>query len=295
MSDIKKKITLGHRLEYAGVLTLVFLFRLMPLETASALMGRLWRWIAPRLKRQERAMNHLRLSFPEKSEEELYQITLDMWENLGRTTAESLLTEKFVEKAKAFKFSEGFDQMCEDLLERGTGAVVVSMHSGNWELAGIISSLKGYDMCAVYQRLQNPLVDDYVVRQRASTFSGGMVAKGQRAGSRLMDAVREGKIAAIMADLRDGRGHKVDFFGRPAPSNIYPARLARQLDVPLIAVRIVRVGDMDFDVDYHVVEVGKNEDAAQDAREATEEIQKTFESWIRSRPDQWMWAHRRWG
>ena len=42
----------------------------MPLETVSALSGRLWRLVAPLLKRHQRALDNLALAYPQMSTDE---------------------------------------------------------------------------------------------------------------------------------------------------------------------------------------------------------------------------------
>jgi KDO2-lipid IV(A) lauroyltransferase len=82
--------TLRLRLEFAAVWLMIVMARAMPLQMASWLSGKLWRLIAPRLSRQKRALENLELAFPEKSLSERKAIATAMWENLGRTFAESL-------------------------------------------------------------------------------------------------------------------------------------------------------------------------------------------------------------
>ncbi len=293
LSKRSPKITLTHRLEYGALMLVVFILRMMPLATASGLMGWAWRKVAPKLSRQNRAMAHLRASFPEKSEEDLIAITDGMWENLGRTFAEGLLVDRFEKTAGKFHLDENFDTFYQRITEKG--GVLVSLHSGNWELGGIVAHQHGVKLSTVYQQLKNPLVNAYVVGQRNAFFKGGIHAKGNKAGNKLMAWVREGNIAAIMGDLRDSAGVSVEFFGRPAPSNIFPARMAHNLGVPLVAARMVRRKGLDFDLDFRFVEFNDSGDSEADIQAATAEVQSIFESWIRERPDQWMWAHKRWG
>src|SRR6185437_8631324 len=85
-----------YRLEYIGFRALQAAARALPLETASAASGLLWRLIAPRLRRQERALANLKLAYPELSGEERKRIAAAMWENLGRTFGESFHLEEIV-------------------------------------------------------------------------------------------------------------------------------------------------------------------------------------------------------
>ena len=289
-----RKVTLTHRIEYGLLMFVIFILRMLPLPVASGMMGRVWRFVAPKLGRQKRAMAHLRQCLPEKSDEELHAITLGMWDNLGRTFAESLLADKFLKRANSMlEIPDGIDDLVEEM--HRVGGVIVSLHSGNWELGGVLAAENNFDASVTIQRLKNPLVHNYVVRVRASTFRGGVFAKGDKAGTRVMSTIKGGTVAAIMGDLRDGRGVKVPFFGRPAPTNTFPARLARQQNVPLVALRILRKEGIRFRIELEQIPVPRTEDADADILAATSEVQAVFEKWIRAVPEQWMWAHKRWG
>lgn len=289
-----RKVTLAHRVEYALLMFVIFILRLMPLHVASAFMGWIWRSVAPRLRRQKRAMAHLRLAFPDKSDNELHAITLRMWENLGRTFAESVLADRFVARMdELITEPKNYREVVEEI--KKSGGVIVSLHSGNWELGGAISSHNGFDCSVVMQKLKNPLVHDYMIRKRAETFSGGVFVKGDRAGMKALTSVHGGKAVAIMGDLRDVRGITVDFFGRPAPTNSFPARLARKKGAPLIGLRIRRIRDIHFEVQAEIIPMPQTDDIEDDILKATIAEQAQFEAWIRQAPEQWMWAHRRWG
>ena len=82
-------INLRHRIEYALFCCAAGLFSALPVETSSTLSGKMWRLVAPLLRRHRRALAHLRRAFPEKTEAERERIARDMWENLGRVFAEA--------------------------------------------------------------------------------------------------------------------------------------------------------------------------------------------------------------
>jgi KDO2-lipid IV(A) lauroyltransferase len=96
-----------------------------------------------------------------------------------------------------------------------------------------------------------------------------------------------------MADLRSGTV-PTQFFGHAARSTPLPAFIARRLDAPLIAARIVRTDGVNFCIDLEHIPVAKTANRQDDIHQATRALQKRFEGWISEFPGQWMWAHRRW-
>jgi KDO2-lipid IV(A) lauroyltransferase len=88
---------------------------------------------------------------------------------------------------------------------------------------------------------------------------------------------------------------KVPFFDMPAPSTPFPALVARALDLPLYAARLVREPGVRFRLSLERVEVPRTSDRNADVQAATANLHHIFERTIREKPEQWMWAHRRWG
>jgi KDO2-lipid IV(A) lauroyltransferase len=283
---------LRNRVEYIALRSLGLLLRLLPVQAASSFMGWCWRTIAPRLHRQPRVLKQLTLAFPEKSPEEIERIASAMWDNLGRVFAESFMVDRML-AAGLVETRTG--PITEYLRSEGKGVVFVSLHSGNFELAITATVAAGIKAAGVYQRVKNPLIDRYLVQSRRDRYPRGLFEKGAQVARKLMRIVREGGAVSLMADLRDRRGIKVPFFGQPAPSTTFPALICRTSDAVLVAARVIRTKGARFIIEGKVVEVPRTQDREADVEEATRRLQALFEEWIREYPEQWMWAHRRWG
>lgn len=283
---------LRYAVEY-GVFRLVAgLIRVLPVEAASAASGWVWRTFAPYLSRHRRAVLHLAAAFPDKTCAEIEQIARAMWANLGRTFAEAFHLDDFAQGDRvSFENEAAYDA----LAQRQGGAIFCSLHAGNWELAAIGGRRAGLRTAGVYQQIKNPCVDAFVTRQRAQLYPGGLYSKAPETATVLMRHARKGGAVAMLADLRDRKGEAVPFFGRPAPSTVFPALLARSLDLPLYAVRVLREPGARFRISFEPVPVPRSDDRKADIRAATAALQATFERYVRAAPDQWMWAHRRWG
>lgn len=282
---------LRFRLEYIGFRALQAAARALPLETASAASGLCWRLIAPHLHRQERALANLRLAYPELSDRERERIAAAMWENLGRTFGESFHLEEIVAE-KRIRF-EPMEQL-EDII-RGGPCVVCGLHLGNWELVAYASKLMGASFTGVYQRLSNPLVDEETRKLRAFLYDGGLLPKTPVSARALMKTARSGGYPAFLADLRDDNGTAVPFFGAPALATVFPALLARKAGLPLYAGAAFREPEVRFVIRAARVEVPHTDDHAADAVMGTAALHAQFEAFIRQAPEQWMWAHRKWG
>ncbi len=262
----------------------------MPLDMASFVLGKIWRAVAPFNKRHKRALENLAMAFPDKSADEREAIARDMWENLGRVSAETVQIDRLIGDP------DRVVSPTNDLLDSlfGHGSVVISLHTGNWELCVWPVTRRGHKPAGIYQKIKNPYVDVYVRQLRAALYTGGLYPKSPDVVRKIISDVRKGGQLAILADQRDNNGIMVPFFGADAPSTPLPAMVAVRLDVPLVIGRVIRLNGSRFRVEAHLLDVARTGDRKADTLETTRRIHATFEDWIREYPSQWMWGHRRW-
>ncbi|MBB4301201.1 KDO2-lipid IV(A) lauroyltransferase [Rhodobium orientis] len=284
---------LKYGLEYGLFLAVVGIVRLMPLDMASAVMGRIWRMLAPLTRRQQRVLENLERAMPEKSAAERRTIARDAWENLGRVSAETLLIDRIVaQKDKRVSWPDG---MVETRM--GTDSdhmVLVSLHLGNWEVVILPAVAAGVKPVGVYREVKNPLVDAYLRRKRMLVFPHGLLSKGHDTARTLLGHLRRTGSVALVGDLRESKGIDVTFFGHRASATYFPAMLARHCRVPLIAGRCVRTGGVHFRIDMQHIDYPVTDDRDADIAAATQAIHDVFEQWIRETPAQWMWVQRKW-
>ncbi len=280
-------------LEAAGFAAIAGLTRALPVGQASTMSGAAWRKFAPLNRRHLRADSQLTAAMPGLSKAQRSQILDGMWDNLGRTTAESFHLDEILADPTRIELCDDFDSIMSQA--KASGAVFVSLHLGNWELAVPILARAGLNVTSVYQRIRNPHVDSVVTQMRAKYYRGGLLPKSAEAAKQLLKAASNGGVVAIMGDLRDFRGESVPFFNRPAPSNGFPAMLARQRKLPLYVAKIMRTQGARFKLGLCQIDVPVSTNKQADILNITTAIQAQFETWIRQTPEQWMWGHRRWG
>jgi Kdo2-lipid IVA lauroyltransferase/acyltransferase len=281
---------LRYSVEHAGFRFARLACRALGLERASALSGWFWQWLGPMSGRHRRAARNLEASLPELTAAERKAVLLGMWDNFGRTFAEGFFLAEILADAERLQVDPEAEALSRE------GAVVYgTLHTGNWEVAAAASTRIGCRLAGVYQRLKNPMVEADILAIRRPLYTGGLYEKGSNLVHVLTSWSRAGNPVGIVSDQRDPRGIEVPFFGRPAPSTPFPAYLARKTDVPLLAIRVVRLPHARFRVEMKRVRVPNTDNRLEDIRVTTAALQATFETWIRERPEQWMWTHRRWG
>ena len=280
-----------YRIEYGLFRLAGLILKSLPVEAASAFSGMLWRQVAPHTHRHGRALAHLRAAMPDLDERETERIIRAMWENLGRTFAESFHLDAIVASGRVtFENHE----VLESWAARPGGRVACAGHLGNWELAILGIMQAGAKPWSIYRPMNNPLVDAEVLRMRSFLYTGGLVPKSASIPRQFLKIVREGGSIGFLSDQRENNGITVPLFGRPAPSTTFPAMLARSVGAPIMMVRMRRVSGVRFVQSFEWLDVPQTEDRKADIEAATLAIQKAFERYVRDAPEQWMWAHRRW-
>ncbi len=284
-----------YRVEWLGMLLISGLVRILPLSLGPKIIGKFWRILAPitSRKRHTRAVANVNLALPELAKRVRKQIVYDMWETLGQVLGETLQVDRII-KRRNFSFQTS--DAAKKLKESGGngGCVLISAHLTNWELSIMPALYEGWEACGVYQALKNPYVEKFLFNLRRPQFKAGLYHKSSRTGWKLVSTLRDGNAAACLADHRDIRGIKVNFFGNPAYATTFPIYLALTQDVPVISCRVIRRADGGFDFYAKIVEIPREGDLEQNIATGTQIIHDIFEKWIREDPSQWMWIHGKW-
>ena len=204
-----------------------------PLEAASRESGMAWRLIAPRLRRQKRALDNLALAFPDMPLEERERIAGDMWENLGRTFAEGFFLKQIMAEGRVT--FEPMEQLRE--IARGGPCIVCGLHLGNWELVAYAGKLMGAPFTGVYQRLSNPYVDAATLKLREAVYEGGLLPRTTATARTLLKTAKAGRLSRVpcRSARRSRRGRSflrrsgaLDGLPGPARPHHRPAPLRRR-------------------------------------------------------------------
>jgi KDO2-lipid IV(A) lauroyltransferase len=91
------------------------------------------------------------------------------------------------------------------------------------------------------------------------------------------------------------KGIPVPFFGQPAPTNPVLAQFALRHGCVVLPVRIERTGGARFRaVCEPPLEIRRSGDREADILALMTAANAVIERWARTRPEQWLWLHRRW-
>ena len=281
------------RLEAWGAASLFAVFAGLPLDRSSALGGALARRVGPFLGVSKLARRNLSRAFPELPETEIRRIVLEMWDNLGRVAAEYPHLRKIsVFEPDGRVETHGFEHV-DRAVAAGRRMIVFSGHVANWEIGMLAGAQHGITVAQIYRAANNPLMDRMIARFRGD--QGEFIPKGTVAARRAIMALSRGTHLGLLADQKMNDGIPVPFFGRPAMTAPALAVLALRFDCDVLPLRVERLDGARFRVTvFPALSLPRSGDPHADAAALMGEVNATLEAWIRDRPEQWLWVHRRW-
>ncbi|MEP3266093.1 MAG: hypothetical protein ABJN78_10070 [Hyphomicrobiales bacterium] len=283
-----------HYTEYILLRFIRLILLCMPVDMASYLMGKAWRIIAPFNKRHQRAIRHMEWALGDDSTPiEREKIARAMWENIGRTFCEGLISDRILKNPKRIiADSETFRHWNEECKD---GALLLTHHFGNWELSSAPAVLySDHKILGVYKSIRNPLVEGFFLKLRKPLFPGGIYSQQDGAAKKSIEKIRNGIDMAMVCDLRFNRGTPIKFFNMPFPVSSFPETLAIKYKKPVFAAQLRRVKGAHFALDMKQIHYEVTGNLKIDNRNLTQALHSQFELWIRENPEQWMWAPYRW-
>lgn len=274
--------------ESVALALLMLVFRLMPVDYASACGGWIGRVIGLRLGVSRKAIRHLQAAFPDKPQHEIDGIVRDMWDNLGRVLAEYPHLRFIAQHRVTFHGGDVID----DLTARKQGAIFVSGHLANWEVgAAALYVQYGLQVNAMYRALNNPYADQLLAHFRTLGGRIPVLSKSRTGGQGAMRALKAKETVGILIDQKYNQGLSIPFFGMQAMTNPVAPKFSRKFDVPIMPYFIKRTKGAQFEI--HCKPPLTITDDQDDAAILTI-LNGLLENWITDHPAQWLWLHNRW-
>lgn len=290
-------MTFLHKLELAAVRGFLGLFRCLGPAAASNLAGALGQTIGPLIPTSRVADANLRRAMPELDADARRRIVREVWENLARTAAEF----PHVGALRATDEGPGYEvvgaEHARALAGRGGPALVFTAHFGNWEVIPPALRDLGVRMAFFYRAAANEAVDRVILdlREKAMGEPVTMFAKGASGARGSYAHLMRGGILGMLMDQKLNDGIASPLFGIEAMTAPALAVFARKFRCPILPVRAERIGPARIRLicePLHDIAITDDRDA--DIAAGTAWMNQTIERWVRGRPGQWLWLHRRW-
>jgi KDO2-lipid IV(A) lauroyltransferase len=293
---MERRVALRYRIEFRVLRAFSWVLTVLP-EWAATGLGAGLGWFVGVVLRVRRVDTdrHLRIAFPERGSSWRRRTARGSYVHFAREAAMTMRLarmgpEEMIRRTEV----EGLEALRE-AAQHGRGAVVISGHLGNWEVAAAAMAARGLAMDVAAHRQKNPLVYRHMAELRNRL--GLTVITKNEAFRRVPRALAAGRVVALIADQNiQKRGVFVDFFGRAAATAKGPALFAHRSGAPVfLGVAVRKPGyPSQYRVIIEPVPVPEGATGSDVVRSLTQHHVSRLEALICEAPDQYFWQHRRW-
>ena len=291
-----KKPTLAHRAEYYAMKATIGSLGTLSWDAACRVGERLgalgYRPLGIRKRVVER---QIAAAFPHLKHEAVVNLARASYRHLGRTFIETALLDSIGKDGlqALVETVDGWEEI-EEVMSKGKGAVLVTGHIGNWELAGAYVAARGVPLDVIARGMANPLFDAYINHTRE--VMGMTVVHDSEAVRRTPRSLRGGRAVAFVADqgVLGLASTFVPFFGRPAKTPRGAAVFALRFDVPVVFVVALRKPNGRYRIVIERIEAPQTGERDRDVDAIVARFTQHLEKWVREVPAQYFWQHRRW-
>ncbi|MEO8499335.1 MAG: lysophospholipid acyltransferase family protein [Vicinamibacteria bacterium] len=291
---------MGRKLRFAIESAALATFKLLALIIPRSVFLRIGRGLGALVAALDRrhlaiAKDNLRRSFPAWTQAQVDSTARGVWIHFGGVMFDLVrILARGPAVVDSLATIEGREH-AEAAHRSPHGVVLITGHFGNWETHGIVHAKHFGSIGVVARPLDNPTLDHAMTALRES--AGNEVIEKEHAMIRSMRRLKTAQGVAFVVDqnVQEKEGIFVNFFGRPACTTPFAAKLAIKTGALVLPCRAVMTPDFRYRVIYDApidpVRFGEG-DAAVEA--LTQAMMDRTEAWIRANPDQWLWMHRRW-
>jgi len=285
------------RLEYALARGFLALFRALRPATASDVAGTIGRVVGPMIPTSRVAEANLVAALPALGPAARKGVIAAVWDNLARNAGEFPHLAALRETAQGPGFEIVGAEHARALAAQGGPALLLTAHCGNWEVLPVALRPLGLRFGFFYRAAANPAVDRLIIDLRTAAMGEAvpMFAKGAAGARGAYAHLARGGMLCMLTDQKLNDGISVPFFGMPAMTAPALAVFARKFRCPILPVHVERIGAARLRVIIEpAIHAAVSDDKSADIAATTLWMNETIERWVRARPGQWLWLHRRW-
>ncbi len=175
------------------------------------------------------------------TEKQLNRLVKNTFYNFGRYLADFFYVPRWdIKRIRNRVRIEGIELLDKGLAYK-KGVIALTAHIGNWELAGIVTSILGYRVSAIAIPYLNPAVTK-IYADRRKLKGMDVILTGSNPKN-IIKALRQNRILAVLGDkIFTEKGMKINFLGEETILPRGPAVLAAKTGAPFIAGFFVMEG-----------------------------------------------------
>ncbi len=278
---------------YAFVKSVTKIGEILPARIGRRLyvsLGRASYYLLPNSRRI--ALANLRVAFGEHAaDKEIRAIAKATFANLGRFAYDIVQARhRGPEWVKHLATVRGKHNL-DEALARGKGVIALTGHVGNWELLAAYFSMIGYPINVLATSLKDSKLNDLLVKMR--TDVGVRVLDRSKGLIQAFRCLKRGEVLGVLIDQDTSvESVLVDFLGTPAKTAVGAVKLASRTGAAIVPLAMTLNDSGHYEIDIkEALKIGGRDETL---REDVELCSKAIEDFIRRKPSQWVWMHKRW-
>ena len=278
-------------IQFILIVPFFLLFKLIGLNTASFLGGKLFEIIGPFFRSKYVIHSNIKKAFPKISLKDTKNISKQMWNNYGRLFSEYMFIKNYRNNLFNSHIVIRGQDILKDIKKNNKTVIFVSGHLSNFELMAMTIEKLGIKLAAIYRPLNNHFLNILMERIRRKYICKHQIKKGIGGLREIVKLNKNGFSTALMIDQRVSQGIKTNFFNHPAFTTTIPAQLVKKYNYPIVPLFIERFEGTKFKITIqNPIHFSKQNSE----KEITEKLNNLLEKMILIKPGQWIWSHNRW-
>ena len=277
--------------EFIIIQLFFIIFKLFGLKISNYIAKNIFKIIGPQFRSKKIINQNLKLAFPNKSENELNQITYNMWEYYGKIFSEYPFIKKFREENFDKNFKIIGKEVLDEIKKSNKPVIFISGHFDNFELMALSLEKYGINLSAIYRPLNNIYLNRIMENIRKKYICKNQIKKGIQNLKPLIRLFKNGYSVALMIDQRVSEGIKVNFFNKEAYTTTIPAQFVKKFNSQIVPIFIERTNENKFEMIVEKPFTFNDEDTIE---KITLVLNQWLETKILKKPSQWIWSHNRW-
>jgi Kdo2-lipid IVA lauroyltransferase/acyltransferase len=237
---------------------------------------------------------NMRNAFPEKSKQEIRELSRQFFKDLADLSLETIKLLKIDPEELKRRVYIADNDAARKYFAQDESTIMLTAHFGNWEWASQLFGLQTHNrpVQAVYMKLKSSYFNDLMKRIR--TRFGNSVVNMEYAFKQILLRKKEGIVTGFMADQTPQRhqaGLWTMFFNQMTPFFTGPEKIATRLNLNVYFAAIYKEKRGFYRIEFTLI---TDKASSEPENYITEEYARLLEKSIIKQPSTWLWSHRRW-
>lgn len=280
---------------YILIYPFLWLVSILPFRMLYAFSDVLYFFIYKVFGYRKKTVNaNLKLVFPEKSDNEIKQITIKFYHHLCDMIVEAIKSLTISEKELLKRFTFSNIDLIISLEKEKKNIALMCGHYGSWEWIFIMQNYVNHKGFAIYKKLANTYFDKLVKRIRAKYNTELITTK--ETFTVLEDSVNKGElsISGFVADQSpkiNKAFHWQEFMKVKVPVHTGAELIAKRFDMAVVFFGVKRLKRGYYETTFEII---TTEPKTYKDYEITDAYLKLVEAQIYEAPEYYLWTHKRW-